>query len=85
LLGGEQYTLVQVGKASHLRARMEDRVTVGAEREEVSSVMLPAGTTDKMVDFHSSSSIAFWPPADGAGAEEGGEVSQHLLALRGHY
>jgi hypothetical protein len=63
---------------------MEDRVTVLAERKQASSVMLPAWATDKMVDFHSSSSIAFWPPADGAGTMLGGEVCQHLLALRVH-
>jgi hypothetical protein len=47
-------------------------------------VVLPGGPADQMMDFHPPPAIAFWPPADGAGTMLGGEVSQHLLALRVH-
>lgn len=77
LLRSEEYTFVQIGKATIDLPAMENSVAPLAKRKQAPPVMLARGTLLEVVYLHAAPAVRLRPPAHGAGSEELGKLAQN--------
>ena len=81
---GQQYTTGQVWPSSQIRSRMQDGVTVVAQSNVLSDVMLATCASDEVVNLQPATSVGLWPPTGPAAPMEFQPLAKVSLLLLVH-